>query len=111
MDNDFIAQAKSDECQAVEADRAVGPSSSVLTQPLACAAVSGVAILMGLNLLGALPLRLPSLDVDVRQLALPPPLQVRLQNMGSLGFEKCARLASALSVVLLQGFWGFQTSS
>ena len=36
------------------------------------AAVSGVAILMGLNLLGALPLRLPSLDLDVRQLALPP---------------------------------------
>ena len=41
------------------------------------AAVSGVAILMGLNLLGALPLRLPSLDMDVRQLSVPPLLQAR----------------------------------
>ena len=39
------------------------------------AAVSGVAKLMGLNLLGALPL--PSLDVDLRSLPLPPLLQVR----------------------------------
>ena len=39
-------------------------------------AVSLVAIGMGLNLLEALPLRLPSLDVDVRQLAAPPLLQV-----------------------------------
>ena len=39
-------------------------------------AVSLVAIGMGLNLLEALPLRLPSLDVDVRQLAVPPLLQV-----------------------------------
>ena len=42
------------------------------------AAVSGVAVLMGLNLLGALPLRLPSLDVDVRRLSVPPLLQVTL---------------------------------
>lgn len=40
-------------------------------------AVSVVAIAMGLNLLEALPLRLPSLDVDVRRLAAPPLLQVR----------------------------------
>ena len=39
-------------------------------------AVSLVAIGMGLNLLEALPLRLPSLDVDVRRLAAPPLLQV-----------------------------------
>ncbi len=39
-------------------------------------AVSLVAIAMGLNLLDALPLRLPSLDVDVRGLAAPPLLQV-----------------------------------
>ena len=44
------------------------------------AAVSGVAILMGLNLLGALPLRLPSLDMDVRQLSLPPLLQARVAS-------------------------------
>ncbi len=43
----------------------------------ACAAVSVVAILMGMNLLEVLPLRLPSLDVDVRQLSAPPLLQVR----------------------------------
>ncbi len=39
-------------------------------------AVSLVAIVMGLNLLNALPLQLPSLDVDVRGLAAPPLLQV-----------------------------------
>ena len=39
-------------------------------------AVSLVAIAMGLNLLEVLPLRLPSLDVDVRQLSAPPLLQV-----------------------------------
>ncbi len=44
------------------------------------AAVSGVAILMGLNLLGALPLRLPSLDMDVRQLSLPPLAQASTQG-------------------------------
>ena len=32
---------------------------------------------MGLNLLEVLPLRLPSLDVDVRTLKAPPILQVR----------------------------------
>lgn len=32
---------------------------------------------MGLNLLELLPLRLPSLDVDVRQLQAPPLLQAR----------------------------------
>lgn len=36
---------------------------------------------MGLNLLEVLPLRLPSLDVDVRQLSAPPLLQVRLLRM------------------------------
>jgi hypothetical protein len=40
------------------------------------AAVSLVAIAMGLNLLGLLPLKLPSLDVDVRQLSAPPLIQV-----------------------------------
>lgn len=33
---------------------------------------------MGLNLLGVLPLRLPSLDVDVRGLGLPPAAQAYL---------------------------------
>ena len=40
-------------------------------------AVSLVAILMGLNLLEVVQLRLPSLDVDVRQLSAPPLVQVR----------------------------------
>ena len=40
-------------------------------------AVSLVAILMGLNLLEVVPLRLPSLDVDVRQLSAPPLVQVQ----------------------------------
>lgn len=40
------------------------------------AAVSLVAILMGLNLLDVVRLRLPSLDVDVRQLGTPPLVQV-----------------------------------
>ena len=39
-------------------------------------AVSAVAILMGLNLLEVLPLRLPSLDIDTRQLRLAPSVQV-----------------------------------
>lgn len=43
--------------------------------------VSGVAIVMGLNLLEVLPLRLPSLDLDVRQLGLPPPLQAYLAGV------------------------------
>ncbi len=41
------------------------------------AGVSLVAIAMGLNLLELLPFRLPSLDVDVRTLQVPPLLQVR----------------------------------
>ena len=41
------------------------------------AGVAVVAIVMGLNLLEVLPLRLPSLDVDVRTLQVPPILQVR----------------------------------
>jgi len=40
------------------------------------AGVSLVAIAMGLNLLELLPVRLPSLDVDVRTLQVPPILQV-----------------------------------
>lgn len=40
-------------------------------------AVGGLAIAMGLNLLGALPLRLPSLDLDARGANVPPALQVR----------------------------------
>ncbi len=40
------------------------------------AAVSLVAVLMGLNLLDVVRLRLPSLDVDVRQLGMPPLVQV-----------------------------------
>ena len=43
------------------------------------AGVAVVAILMGLNLLEVLPFRLPSLDVDVRTLQVPPILQVRRQ--------------------------------
>ena len=38
--------------------------------------MSLVAIAMGLNLLELLPFRLPSLDVDVRTLHVPPLLQV-----------------------------------
>ena len=41
-------------------------------------AVSLVAVAMGLNLLEVLPLRLPSLDVDVRQLGVPPAAQAYL---------------------------------
>ena len=41
------------------------------------AGVALVAILMGFNLLEVLPFRLPSLDVDVRTLQVPPILQVR----------------------------------
>ena len=41
-------------------------------------AVSLVAIAMGLNLLELLPLRLPSLDVDVRGLGVPPAAQAYL---------------------------------
>jgi len=41
-------------------------------------AVSVVAVVMGLNLLEVLPLRLPSLDVDIRSLGLPPVAQAYL---------------------------------
>ncbi|KXZ53767.1 hypothetical protein GPECTOR_6g685 [Gonium pectorale] len=41
-------------------------------------AVGLVAVVMGLNLLEVLPLRLPSLDVDVRQAPVPPALQAYL---------------------------------
>jgi cytochrome c-type biogenesis protein len=41
-------------------------------------AVSLVALAMGLNLLELLPLRLPSLDLDVRQLQVPPAVQAYL---------------------------------
>ena len=44
------------------------------------AGVAAVAIVMGLNLLELLPLRLPSLDVDVRTLQAPPILQVAPTN-------------------------------
>ncbi len=39
-------------------------------------AVALVAMLMGLNLLGVVQLRLPSLDVDIRSPQIPPVLQV-----------------------------------
>ena len=39
-------------------------------------AVSLVAIVMGLNLLEVVPLQLPSLDVDTRQVSAPPAAQV-----------------------------------
>ena len=39
--------------------------------------VALVAILMGLNLLEVVQLRIPAVDLDVRQLGLPPLLQVR----------------------------------
>lgn len=42
------------------------------------AGVAVVAIVMGLNLLELLPFRLPSLDVDVRTLQVPPILQVSI---------------------------------
>ena len=41
-------------------------------------AVSLVAVAMGLNLLEVLPLSLPSLDVDVRRLQVPPAAQAYL---------------------------------
>ncbi|KAL4430165.1 hypothetical protein ABPG77_004947 [Micractinium sp. CCAP 211/92] len=44
-------------------------------------AVSLVAVAMGLNLLEVLPLSLPSLDVDVRGLGLPPAGQAYLAGL------------------------------
>lgn len=46
-------------------------------------AVSLVAIAMGLNLLELLPLRLPSVDVDVRGLGVPPAAQAYLAGKPS----------------------------
>lgn len=61
------------------------------------AVVSLVAILMGLNLLEVLPLRLPSLDVDVRQLSAPPLLQVCTDATHAAVFNNLlAAAASAL---------------
>ena len=48
-------------------------------------AVSLVAVLMGLNLLEVLPLRLPSLDVDVRGLGVPPAAQAYLAGAQGWG--------------------------
>ena len=48
-------------------------------------AVSLVALAMGLNLLELLPLRLPSLDLDVRQLQVPPAVQAYLAGTHRLG--------------------------
>lgn len=45
------------------------------------AGVAVVAIAMGLNLLEVLPFRLPSLDVDVRTLQVPPVLQVSFASL------------------------------
>lgn len=45
------------------------------------AGVAVVAIAMGLNLLEVLPFRLPSLDVDVRTLQVPPVLQVSITTL------------------------------
>lgn len=46
-------------------------------------AVALLAVLMGLNLLEVLPLSLPSLDVDVRALRLPPTLSAYLAGEGA----------------------------
>lgn len=43
-------------------------------------AVGIIAVIMGLNLLELLPLALPSLDVDVRQLSAPPLVQVSITS-------------------------------
>lgn len=48
-------------------------------------AVGIVAVIMGLNLLELLPLALPSLDVDVRQLSAPPLVQVMLTSVQCRG--------------------------
>lgn len=53
-------------------------------------AVSLVAVAMGLNLLEVLPLRLPSLDVDVRGLGLPPAGQAYLAGGAQQGMAGAA---------------------
>ena len=65
---------------------------------------SGVAVLMGLNLLGAVDIRLPSFaeDVDVRELPFPPVVQAYLAGLTfALAASPCATpvLASLLSYV------------
>ena len=60
-------------------------------------AVSLVAIVMGLNLLEVVPLQLPSLDVDTRQISAPPAVQVPASPVSvhvsaCLGGELRARL-------------------
>lgn len=50
---------------------------------------------MGLNLLELLPLRLPSLDVDVRGLGVPPAAQAYLAG------ERSRRAGSSLNNLLL----------
>ena len=51
--------------------------------------VAVVAIVMGLNLLEVLPFRLPSLDVDVRTLRVPPILQVSITKNKSPNLPSC----------------------
>lgn len=65
-------------------------------------AVSLVAVAMGLNLLELLPLRLPSLDVDVRSLGLPPAGQAYLAGLTfALAASPCSTpiLATLLAYV------------
>ncbi|PRW59052.1 cytochrome c-type biogenesis ccda-like chloroplastic 1 [Chlorella sorokiniana] len=65
-------------------------------------AVSLVAIVMGLNLLELLPLRLPSLDVDVRGLGVPPSAQAYLAGLTfALAASPCSTpiLATLLAYV------------
>ncbi|KAI3438848.1 hypothetical protein D9Q98_001265 [Chlorella vulgaris] len=65
-------------------------------------AVSLVALAMGLNLLELLPLRLPSLDLDVRQLQVPPAVQAYLAGLTfALAASPCSTpiLATLLAFV------------
>ena len=55
-------------------------------------AVSLVAILMGLNLLEVVQLRLPSLDVDVRQLSAPPLVQVQRASLLAASLKRVPTL-------------------
>ncbi len=74
-------------------------------------AVAFVAILMGLNLLEVVPLRLPSLDVDVRSLSLPPTLQAYLAGASWFGDWHRAGISSVLSscAARLPGRWAVGT--
>ncbi|CAL8460682.1 g213 [Coccomyxa elongata] len=65
-------------------------------------AVGIVAVIMGLNLLEMLPLALPSLDVDVRQLSAPPLVQAYLAGLTfALAASPCSTpvLATLLAYV------------